>query len=95
MSNMIINDKTFYLGIDNFVNSPKKTISFDICDSRIEFDLEKQELQSPTLLTYFVNNKEWKVYTENNWHNVPVNLIKYLMSVYRNRLPRGINIIYE
>ncbi len=88
--------KRVCLDIDSDFNV-NSTVSFNILNPEILIDLDIYKLESTgSLITYFVKDKRWGVYSEGFWHMLPENFIhSYLMAMYKNNLPKEINFIYD
>lgn len=93
---MSLASKKVCLDIDSDLNV-NSTVSLNILEPNILIDLNIYELESTSsMITYFVKDKRWGVYTEGVWHMLPKNFIcTYIMSIYKDNLPKGIKFIYE
>lgn len=55
------------------------TISFNIGSREILYDLVGDDLVHPWLLTFFRATNEWKVFTGDTWHCVPLRWVRQVL----------------
>lgn len=83
------------LDIDSSITA-NSTVSFDILNPNVFYDLDSYEIESNrSLITYFINQSKWGVFEDGFLHLLPPSFISgYLMKMYKDNLPEGMKFSY-